>query len=136
MLASQKPREGRSPPRTTATTAVAAGSSPTMTALCAAVSSRSASALNSGQPRTTPKETSASRFICARVGHGDRVASRISAAGTAANASRPIPTKIASSSSTATRVAGSVKLNASTPRKPRKTGTRGDATGERTARGA
>src|SRR5215218_6090720 len=39
-----------------------------------------------------------------------------------------MPTKVGSSSSTAMRVAGSVKLKASTPRKPRKSGTGADAT--------
>ena len=130
MLASQNPREGCSPARSTAATAVAAGSSPTITALCAEVRSWSARALKSGQPRTTPSATSASRASCGRDGprrarreqdqrgrhRRDRLAADADEDG--------------SSSSTATRVAGSVKLKASTPRKPRKTGTReclGDA---------
>ncbi len=119
MLASQKPRDGRSPARATAATAVAAGSRPTTTALCAEVSSRRASAVKSGKPNTTPRATSPSRRNCERDGRGPRRSTSSSAAGMAASASRPMPTKVGSSSSTATRVAGSVKLKASTPRKPR-----------------
>src|SRR5215207_2166835 len=128
-LASQNPREGCSPARNTATIAVAAGSSPTITALCAEVRPRSAKAVKIGQPIVTPEATIASRNSCGRVGSGARTARRIAPASTAAIASRPMPTNTGSSSSTATRVAGSVKLKARTPRKPRNTGTAGDATG-------
>ena len=98
-----------------------------MTALCADVTSCSAMAVNRGHPNTTPNATIARRRSCARDGNGARVSSRISPARSAANASRPMPTKVGSSCSTATRVAGSVKLNASTPRKPRNSAIGADA---------
>ena len=126
-LASQKPRVGRSPARRTAATAVAAGRMPTMTALCADVTSCSAMAVKRGQPKTTPSATIPRRRSCARDGNGALVRSRISPASTAANASRPMPTKVGSSCSTATRVAGSVKLKASTPIKPRNSAIGADA---------
>ena len=76
----RSPEDGCSPARSTATTAVAAGSSPTITALCAEVRSRSASALNSGKPNTTPeRHDREAPQLRPRSGSGARAASRISA---------------------------------------------------------
>jgi hypothetical protein len=61
-LASQKAGEGRSPPRSTASTEVTIGRSPTMTAPCAAGMVFSASVISQGNPTTTPPATSAIRL--------------------------------------------------------------------------
>ena len=67
-LASQNARLGRSPARSTAITAVAAGASPTTIAPCAAVRWCSASDVSSGNPMTTPAATIASERHCAPSG--------------------------------------------------------------------
>jgi hypothetical protein len=60
-VAAQKAARGRSPLRSTAITAVAAGSRPAIPAACAAGTSVSAQALNNGNPTTTPTAVSARR---------------------------------------------------------------------------
>ena len=118
MLASQNPSEGRSPPRSTASTEVAIGSSPTITAPCAAGMVRIARVMSQGNPTTTPTVTAASLGSCARVGKGARRQRRTIAASAAATTARPSPMKVASSSRTATRVATSVPLKPSIPSHP------------------
>jgi hypothetical protein len=99
-------------------TAVAAGSRPTITALCAEVSDRNARADSSGKPNTTPSATSPRRAAVRPPGRGAPQSASSTAAGTAATAARPRPMKVGSSPSTASRVAGSVKLKPSTPSRP------------------
>ena len=68
--ATQKPREGFSPARRTANTAVQAGSSAITTAPWEESTSRSASAVSSGKPTTTPNAMMHSERHCSRVGRG------------------------------------------------------------------
>ena len=112
---------GARPRAATAITAVAAGSMPTITAPSAEVRSRRASAVNSGKPDHDPErhEREPPELVAprARLAQHEQQQRR--------RAPRPPPpgrgpTKVASSSSTASRVAGSEKLKPSTPRKPRK----------------
>src|SRR4051794_36575150 len=117
-VASQKRRDGRSPARSTAATAVAAGRNAMTTAPCAAVSDCSASELNNGKPTTTPAATSASPFASVRVGRGARVIARYAAARAAATVARPNATSHGSRSSTASRVAGNEKLKPRIPSAP------------------
>src|SRR3954454_3374716 len=117
-VASQKRWDGRSPARSTAATAVAAGRNAMTTAPCAAVSDCSASELNSGKPTTTPAATSASPFASVRVGRGARVIARYAAARAAATVARPNATSHGSRSSTASRVAGNEKLKPRIPSAP------------------
>ncbi len=113
--ASQKPRDGDSPARSTANTAVQAGSSAITTAPWVASTWRSAIAVNSGNATTTPNATIASERHCAPWGRGARSARRTIAASTAATAARPKETNIGSRSATASRVAGSENEKIATP---------------------
>jgi hypothetical protein len=70
-------------------------------------------------PNTVPRATSARGRQWRRSGHGSRRTATIAMAIAAASNARPIPTKNPPSSGAAMRVNGSVKLNASTPMKPR-----------------
>ena len=119
--AAQNCHLGRSPPRTTASAAVAAGSNPTSTAPCADVVSRKASELHSGNPTTTPKATRASRRHCAHVGRDARATSRHTAPSSAAGTALPMPTVTGPNAGSAASDAGNVRLNASTPRLPHST---------------
>ena len=111
----QKPRDGDSPARSTANTAVQAGSSAITTAPCVASTWRSASAVKSGNATTTPNATIASERHCAPRGTGARSARSTIAASTAATAARPNETNPGSRSATASRVAGSENENSATP---------------------
>ena len=104
--ASQKPRDGDSPARRTANTAVQAGSSAITTAPWVASTWRSASAVKSGKATTTPNAMIASERHWAPWGRGARSARSTMAASTAATAARPKETNIGSRSATASRVAG------------------------------
>ena len=110
---------GRSCPRSTAVTAVAAGSSAMTTAPWLAEAVVSAYDVSSGNPATTPPATTASRAHCAPRGSRCRVAARATAASTAATTARPDPMKSGCiPPSTAIRVNGTVKEKASTPSSP------------------
>ena len=113
--ASQKPREGDSPARSTAKTAVQAGSSAITTAPWVASTWRSASAVKSGNAATTPNAMIASERHWAPRGRGARSARSTTAPSTAATAARPKATNIGSRSATASRVAGSENEKIATP---------------------
>ena len=87
--ASQKPREGDSPARSTANTAVQAGSSAITTAPWVASTWRSASAVKSGKAATTPNAMIASERHWAPRGRGARSARSTAAPSTAATTARP-----------------------------------------------
>ena len=129
--ASQKPRDGSSPARSTAKTAVPAGSSAITTAPWEESTWRSASAVRRGKPTTTPNATIASERHCSRLGRGARHARSTIAERTAATAARPKATNIGSRSATASRVAGSENENSATPSvastSPRSSSRRADA---------
>src|SRR3954452_10562881 len=116
--AAQNARGGRSSARATAHAAVAAGSTPTTTLVCAELRCLSAIELSSGKPTTTPSPTSAKRGRSARAGTRSRRTASSAAASTAATRARPRPTNVGSRSRTATRVAGSENENPTTPTKP------------------
>ena len=78
-----------------------------------------AHALQTGKPTITPKTTMPRRFHCERVGRRWPVRSNSSAAGKAATTARPKPTETGSKAATARRVAGSVRLKARTPSRPK-----------------
>jgi hypothetical protein len=67
--AAQNAARGRSPLRSAAVTAFAAGSRPAITAACAAGTTVSAQALNNGNPTTTPTAVSARRGQRRRCGN-------------------------------------------------------------------
>ena len=129
--ATQNPREGSSPARRTANTAVQAGSSAITTAPWEESTSRSASAVSSGKPTTTPNAMMTSERHCSRVGRGACQARSTITENTAATAARPKATNIGSRSATARRVAGSENENIATPsvarNRPRSSSRRADA---------
>src|SRR6478609_8434207 len=113
---------GRSCPRSTAITAVAAGRSAMTTALWLADAVVSANDVSTGKPTTTPPATTASRTHCRPWGNRCRVAERATAARAAATTARPQPTKTGCRPpSTAMRVNGTVKEKARTPSSPHQT---------------
>ena len=113
--ASQKPRDGDSPARSTANTAVQAGSSAITTAPWVASTWRSASAVKSGKAATTPNATIASERHWAPRGRGARSALSTAAPSTAATTARPKATNSGSRSATASRVAGRENEKIATP---------------------
>ena len=113
--ASQKPRDGDSPARSTANTAVQAGRSAITTAPWVASTWRRARAVNSGKATTTPKATMASERHCAPRGRGARSPRSTIAPSRRRAAARPKETNIGSRSATASRVAGSEKEKIATP---------------------
>ena len=114
----QKDRGGRSLLRSTAATAVAAGSSAMTTALWTAGAVVSANEVNSGKPTTIPPATTASRRHCTPRGRRCRVRASAAAASTVAITARPEPMNNGDSPPTATRVNGTVNENDSTPSRP------------------
>src|SRR4051794_8372851 len=115
---SQKTRGGRSWARGTAPAAGHAGGRPMITLVWAGERGLSASELNSGEAITTPTPTIAKRGQSLRGGIASLRMVSNAAASAAATSARPRPTNVGSRSSTASRVAGSEKLNASVPRRP------------------
>ncbi|MOA41417.1 hypothetical protein D3C78_1633750 [compost metagenome] len=79
---------------------------------------RSARAVSSGKPSTTPPAVTSSGSRSRRRGRGWRSRSRIAAANSPAMLARARVRKIGSKLSTATRVAGSEPLKMRMPRKP------------------
>jgi hypothetical protein len=117
-VAIQNATRGRSRPRSTAIVAVAAGSSAITTAPWLAGAAVSAKDVSMGKPTTTPPATTARRSHCVPRGRRCRVSTRAAAARTAATTARAEPMNNGSSPSTASRVNGTVKEKASTPRRP------------------
>ena len=84
----QNHADGRSPPRRTAPAAVASGSRPTKTIECEADIERSASAVSSGKPTTTPAAKIASDSRSLRRGTGWRLTASRTAPSNAAMVAR------------------------------------------------
>ena len=108
-----------------------AGSSAITTAPWEESTWRSASAVSSGKPTTTPNAMIASERHCSRLGRGACQARSTNTENTAATAARPNATNIGSRSATASRVAGSENEKIATPSSasasPRSSSRRADA---------
>jgi hypothetical protein len=120
---SQKPVEGRCRCSSAPTSAVASGSTPTITLACTASTWRIATEVKSGKPNTTPADVSMRGHHSSRRGRGARVATRNTADSAAATTARPSATKTpaisgASGVPTARRVMGKVSAKIATPRNP------------------
>src|SRR5271165_5821038 len=118
VAAIQNVEEGRSRPRMTPMSAVAAGSKPTTMAPCEDGTLRSARAVHSGNPTMTPMTISPRRDQELRRGTGTRYPIRSGSAQAAATSERPRPTISPSIVVTAIFVAGRVSENAATPKEP------------------
>src|ERR687896_577716 len=114
----QEDSGGRSLPRTTAITAVAAGSRAMTTAPWLAGAVVSAYDVSSGKPTTMPPATTASRAHWTLVGRRCLVTASAAAASNAAMTARPEPMSSGDSPPTATRVKGTVNENDATPSRP------------------
>ena len=90
-----------------------------MTALCADVTSCSAMAVKRGQPNTTPNATIPRRRSCARDGNGARASKQDQPGEQRGERLAPDAHEGRVELLDRHAVAGSVKLKASTPRKPR-----------------
>ncbi len=114
----QKDRAGRSRPRSTAITAVAAGSTPMTTAAWLAGAVVNAYEVSIGKPTTMPPATTASRPHWRAVGRRCRVTPRARTASAAATTARPEPMNSGDSPPMAMRVNGTVNEKARTPSRP------------------
>src|ERR1700722_4033107 len=114
---------GRSPARSTANPAVAAGIRPVSTAPCTLLTWRKASAESRPKPRPTASATTAIRGSRARGGSsGWRRARSTTTARRAAGTARPAPTRTGPNARSAATVAGNVMLKHATPVAPRSSG--------------
>src|SRR3546814_339012 len=104
---SQKAARGRSPPRSTAKTAVQRGSRPMKTIECAEVMCCRAKAVNNGKPTTQPSETRVKERKSVKSGRRWRSQIKSTRPSKAAIVARAQVRNIGSKSATAARVAGS-----------------------------
>ncbi|MNT17836.1 hypothetical protein D3C72_1530130 [compost metagenome] len=115
---SQNRGRGRSPPLSTAKTAVLSGSKPTKTMECAEVTCCNAIAVNSGKPTTPPMAVRIRENRSAFRGLAWRNSTSRASASPPAIVARAAVRKIGSKSATATRVAGREPAKIATPIRP------------------
>src|SRR3546814_10565361 len=115
---SQKAARGRSPPRSTAKTAVQRGSRPRKTIECAEVMCCRAKAVNNGKPTTQPSETRVKERKSVKSGRRWRSQTKSTRPSKAAIVARAQVRNIGSKSATAARVAGSEPAKIATPTNP------------------
>ncbi len=118
-LASQKPRLGLSRVTIAAAAAVASGTMPSTTPPCAAGTCAIASAINTGKPTIVHRPAMTRCGHSLRAGRGRRSASSTATPQQPAMLARTAVRSSGSKRVTASRVAGSVPPNSSTPAMPR-----------------